>query len=75
MDKLREKFAGDSEFRTYVQRFLRQFEDMFEQASANDHGDLLSSTFASSDLGRLYVILCGAAGRDAKFMRDDRRAA
>ena len=71
-------FSGSAQIESNykrLQRFLRQFEDMFEQASANDHGDLLSSTFASSDLGRLYVVLCGAAGRDAKLTREDRRVA
>ena len=75
IDRLREKFANDSEFRTYVQRFLRQFEDLFDQATANDHGDLLSSTFVSSDVGRLYEVLCQAAGREAKFNRETQRMA
>jgi methyl-accepting chemotaxis protein len=75
MDKLREKFAADNEFRTYVQRFIRQFEDMFDQAIANDYGELLASTFVSSDMGKLYGILCEAAGREAKFNREDKRVA
>ena len=75
MDKLRSKFADDNEFRTYVNRFLRHFEDVFEQAVANDHGDLLASTFVSSDVGRLYEVLCGAAGREPKFDREDKRVA
>jgi flagellar biosynthesis chaperone FliJ len=56
-DKLRQKFAEDTEFRTYVQRYWRQFEEMHEQAKHHDHGDLLSSIFASSDVGRLYQFL------------------
>ena len=75
VDKVREKFAKDNEFRTYVQRFMRQFEDVYEQAIANDHGDLLGSTFASSDIGKLYLLLCNAAGREPKLSRDERKAA
>ncbi|MCM2344776.1 MAG: hypothetical protein NDJ24_09470, partial [Alphaproteobacteria bacterium] len=75
MDRLRTKFADDTEFRTYVQRFLRQFEELFEQAVANDHGDLLGATFASSDIGTLYVTLCQAAGREPKLSREERKAA
>ncbi len=70
MDRIRTKFANDSEFRSYVQRFIRQFEDMFDQAVANDHGELLTATFLSSDIGRLYAALCTATGRDAKVGRD-----
>jgi DNA repair exonuclease SbcCD ATPase subunit len=56
-DKLRQKFAEDTEFRTYVQRYWRQFEEMHEQAKRHDHGDLLSSVFVSSDVGRLNQLL------------------
>ncbi len=63
MDKVRAKFADDTEFRTYVSRYIRQFEEIYEQAVANDHGNLLSSTFASSDVGKLYGVLCDATGR------------
>ena len=76
IDRIREKFAKDSEFRSYVQRFLRQYEELYEQAVANDHGDLLGSTFMSSDIGKLYLLLCSAAGRDPKTGRsEDKRAA
>lgn len=63
MKKLQDKFIIDTEFRNYVQRFIREFEDMYEQGQANDHGDILASTFVSSEIGRLYVILCKIAGR------------
>jgi DNA repair exonuclease SbcCD ATPase subunit len=56
-DKLRRKYEEDTEFRTYVQRYFRQFEEMYEQAKTHDHGDLLSSVFVSSDVGRLYQFL------------------
>jgi hypothetical protein len=75
VDRIRDKFAADSEFRSYVQRFLRQFEEVYDQAAANDHGDLLASTFASSDVGKLYGVLCTAAGRDSRLNREERRAA
>jgi hypothetical protein len=70
-EKIREKFAGDSEFRSYVQKFLRQFEELYDQAVSGDHGDLLASTFASSDVGHLYRVLCKASGRDSRLDRGD----
>lgn len=63
MDKARDKFAKDTEFRTYVQRFLRQFEEMYEQAYSNDHGAMLSTTISSSEVGKLYGLLCDIAGK------------
>ena len=63
LEKMREKYASDNEFRTYVGRFIRQFEEMYEQAHANDQGALLSATFASSAIGGLYGVLCDIAGR------------
>jgi len=75
VDKLRNKFANDTEFRTYVQRFIRQFEDLYEQAVANDHGMLLGTTFISSDIGKLYELLCHAAGRTPKLNQEDRSKA
>jgi hypothetical protein len=67
IEKAREKFGTDGEFRTYVQRYIRQFEELFDQATENDHGALLTSTFASSEIGKLYKILCSISGKDTKF--------
>lgn len=66
MEKSQRKFIEDSEFRVYVLRFIRQFEELLEQSQANDYADLLSSVFATSDIGKLYKVLCDIAGRDAK---------
>jgi hypothetical protein len=69
IDRMRKKFAEDTEFRTYVGRFIRQFEDVYEQALATDHGELMAMTFGSSDVGRLYQTLCLAAGKEAKGLK------
>ncbi len=68
--KIREKYTADSEFRNYVGRFTRQFEEVYEQALGNDHGDLLAATFSSSDVGKLYQLLCTATGREPKKPRE-----
>ena len=67
MEKSRKKFAEDNEFRSYVQRYLRQFEELFDSAQNNDHGELLSSIFVSSDVGKLYRLLCEVSGRPSKL--------
>ena len=61
LKKAQEKFARDSEFRNYVQRFIRQFEDMYTQAVGSDHSALLSSTIGSSEVAKLYDFLCNVS--------------
>ncbi len=56
--KLADKYAKDNEFRTYTNRFIRQFEEVYQNSMTNDFGDLLAATFATSDVGKLYEILC-----------------
>ncbi|MBV6632655.1 MAG: hypothetical protein KI792_06440 [Alphaproteobacteria bacterium] len=56
--KIKMLFEENSEFRLYVQRYIRQFEEVFGRAISTDHGDLLSSTFMTSDIGKLYLALC-----------------
>lgn len=75
MKKMQDKYGVDNEFRTYVNRFIRQFEDVYEQAHNNDHGELISTTFASSDIGKLYEILCDIAGRRSLVKKLTSRAA
>ena len=66
-ERAQRKFVDDSEFRNYVQRFIRQFEELLEQAQTNDYGDMLSAIFSTSDIGRLYKILCEIAGRNSRI--------
>ena len=66
LDKSQRKFIEDSEFRTYTLRFIRQYEEVIDQAQENDYGELLASLFNTSDVGKLYKILCDISGRTAK---------
>lgn len=66
VERSQRKFIEDSEFRTYILRFIRQYEELLEQAHNNDYADLLSSVFSTSDIGKLYKILCEIAGRSSK---------
>ena len=56
------KFARDGEFRTYVQRYIRQFEELYAQARASDHGAMLTVALGSGDIARLYDLLTQVAG-------------
>lgn len=75
IDKARDKFAKDTEFRTYVQRYIRQFEEMYTQAQTNDHGAMLSSTIASSEIGKLYETLVSIAGKKSAISEGTLKAA
>ena len=66
VERSQRKFIEDGEFRTYILRFIRQYEELLEQAHSNDYADLLSSVFSTSDIGKLYKILCEIAGRSSK---------
>lgn len=75
IEKARDKFVTDTEFRTYVQRYIRQFEEMYDQAVGNDYGALLSTTIGSSEVARLYEFLCRIAGKEAKTSCENMKAA
>lgn len=62
-DKIRHKYAEDGEFRNYVQKFMRQFEDVLDQTDTVDRGAVLGTTFAASDVGKIYRFLCNVTGR------------
>jgi len=64
IQRLREKYETDNEFRTYAGRYFRQFEELFEHAIANDHNDLLATILTTSDVGKLYTYLAGALGHN-----------
>lgn len=67
VEKSQQKFIDDVDFRTYVLRFIRQYEEIVDHAQSSDSGELLSSLFQTSDVGKLYKILCMIAGRNAKI--------
>jgi hypothetical protein len=66
IEKSQRKFIEDGEFRTYVLRFIRQYEELLAQAQLRDYSDMLSNVFSSSDVGKLYKSLCEIAGRSSK---------
>lgn len=55
--------AADSEFRDYVQRYVRDFEKLIGRAMTERDGQPLAVTLLSSDLGKLYVALAQSIKR------------
>ena len=60
---IRDKYQQDSEFRNYVTRYLNDFNDLLAQLSSLDQASVLRTTFFSSDVGKVYILLSRALGR------------
>lgn len=69
LDAAKAKYKEDGTFRTCANRYMRQFEELYNQAAENDHGGLLSATFSSSEVGRLYAVLCIVSGKPNKAQK------
>jgi hypothetical protein len=61
---IQQKYQADGEFREYVDRYLSQFDSFLKEAKKRDHREVLSTTFLSSDMGKVYMLLARALGRD-----------
>ena len=57
-------YQEDGEFRDYVGRYVSEFNAMMDKARERDHDGVLENTFLSSDMGKLYMVLSRALGRD-----------
>jgi len=60
---MKNKYEDDGEFREYVTRYLTEFEALLNQARQSDYADVLTGTFTSSEVGKLYLVLARALGR------------
>ena len=58
------KYEDDGEFREYVSRYISQFDAMLAEAKKRDHDAVLSTIFLSSDMGKVYMLLARAIGRE-----------
>ncbi|MCK5167387.1 MAG: hypothetical protein KAQ66_08710, partial [Rhodospirillaceae bacterium] len=61
---IKNMYQEDGEFRDYVGRYVTEFDNMIEKARERDHDGVLEATFLSSDMGKLYMVLARALGRD-----------
>ena len=61
---VRRKYQEDGEFREYVNRYINQFDLFLKEARKRDHQGVLATTFLTSDMGKLYMILARTLGRD-----------
>jgi len=57
-------YRENTEFRDYAGRYLSEFERLLNDAARRDPNNMLRTTFLSSDVGKVYMILARALGRD-----------
>ena len=62
-DEIHQKYARDPEFRTAVERYVADFEQLLAQVSRNDRDNMLGQTYLTSDTGKVYTMLAHASGR------------
>lgn len=62
-DEIRQKYARDAEFRSAVDRYLADFEQLLSQVARNDRDNIMSQTYLTSDTGKVYTMLAHASGR------------
>ncbi len=61
---IRDKYQVDGEFRDYVTRYFSEFEVLLDESKKRDQEGLLKSIFLSSDVGKVYMLLARALGRE-----------
>ncbi len=64
LEAIKQKYQDDDEFRRYVTRYVSHFETLLKEATKRDHDGILNATFMSSDMGKVYMILARALGRE-----------
>jgi hypothetical protein len=61
---IRERFQQDGEFRQYAQRYMTDFEGMLRESRKRDRDGIVSTTLLSSEIGKVYMLLSRAVGRE-----------
>jgi len=62
--QIADKVKLDGDMRRYAMRYIDYFERLLKESQAVDPENLLHSTFMTGDVGKLYLLLCRAVGRD-----------
>ena len=64
LGSIREKYQEDDKFRVYVNNYFTEFEVLLVEASRRDQEGMLKNIFISSDVGKVYMLLAQALGRE-----------
>jgi hypothetical protein len=61
---IEKRYEEDDKFRIQVTRYMNQFESLMSQASECDSEHVLSATFLTADVGKVYLLLARSLGRE-----------
>lgn len=64
LKKLRRKMQQETETRDHVNRYIARFEHVCEESRKADPDGILEATFMTADVGKLYLLLNRASGRE-----------
>ena len=56
-EAIQHKYQTDEKLRVYVMRYLKEYSALVKHARATDHAEVLTTTFSTSDMGKLYMLL------------------
>ena len=56
-EAIQKKYQTDDKFRSYVMRYLKEYSALIKHARATDRAEVLTTTFSTSDMGKLYMLL------------------
>jgi acetylornithine deacetylase/succinyl-diaminopimelate desuccinylase-like protein len=62
--KINQLYRDNTDFREYVARYLSQFGDLVESARRGGQEGVLGASFMTSDVGKVYMVLQSALGRE-----------
>jgi hypothetical protein len=62
-EEIRKRYRSDREFKDTVDRYIDEFEQLLEEVSRNDRGQVVARTYLTSETGKVYTMLAHAAGR------------
>lgn len=60
---IKDLFEKNGEFRSFVTKYLSEFELLLEKARSSDKSTLLLSVLSGSDIGKVYYIMAKALGK------------
>jgi len=62
-DEIEEKYRGDNEFKSDVDRYILDFEKLLNSVAKSDRENMLAETYLTSETGKVYLMLAHASGR------------
>jgi anti-sigma-K factor RskA len=60
---IQQRYQRDDKFQDMVDRYLAKFEDLLKHSASADPESVLSATFITADVGKLYLVMSRSLGR------------